>query len=522
MLATAQKRPTQTLVYDKLTLNMFREMSDGSLERVKGAPTVPGHGPFQLKVINVNSLKYAVEIKVQEEESFKSVPPALEALFPAIGPLELGSKLLAGIGSKGVNSKGIEGYNDDAETKFNNQIDQINTDLQTLEQCLNCYSQLVGVQDKIMDIASAMPDPAPLAQDSTKDPREPGRTALANLRKAVDAAVSTHLETLIKNNIVMSDARGKPTSASDVDIPSLGGNLVGKFQKSYQDLQTDYAAFQQAYDDYKASVSTASIKAVTNAKAEDAVTLSVLDREIDKKQKDVEKRLDEAAKVVDDYKKNERANQKTLLKSANLVKKVMTEDVFEVEGTPVSPRGDIIHISIKFHVAEDKPESDKDLLATIEPVALKPQDAPQVDVDVKVVGRTKIDYSAGIFFTNLTDGNYSIQSVGGHDSIVRGPADNFNSSYGALAHIYKTSTSKVIPALSFGVGSGSGGPTFMLGPSLIVGDQQRFVFSFGIAARSVRRLNGVSEGPFTGTDIPTTNVMRAGIFFGVTFNILQK
>jgi hypothetical protein len=140
----------------------------------------------------------------------------------------------------------------------------------------------------------------------------------------------------------------------------------------------------------------------------------------------------------------------------------------------------------------------------------------QVDLDVAVVGKTKIDFSAGVFFTNLTDGSYRLDS----GRIRRGATDKIADGFGGLLHIYKTSNSNLVPALSFGLMSGKGEPAYLAGASLILGNEQRFIFSAGFAFRRVDRLDGYSVGDtISATSIPTRKVFRSGMFFGITFNI---
>jgi len=121
--------------------------------------------------------------------------------------------------------------------------------------------------------------------------------------------------------------------------------------------------------------------------------------------------------------------------------------------------------------------------------------------------------SSGVFGSVLRDPSYYVAN-----HVVRqNVSDKFSVSTGALLHVIVTPDGPVRGALSFGLTFDSA--RYLAGLSLIGGRRQRIVFTAGVIAGKVTRLNGVGVGqPFAGDTPPTQQVYRSAPFIGLSFN----
>lgn len=144
---------------------------------------------------------------------------------------------------------------------------------------------------------------------------------------------------------------------------------------------------------------------------------------------------------------------------------------------------------------------------------------------VPVRGGMKIDFSSGVFFTGLTDESYVTREVtdggGNMRRIVQrgGEEDDFSATVGALAHVHR----RGFPvAASFGVGTSGSRFNYYVGPSLLLGREQRWVLTAGLTGSNVKRLAGGLRVGDTfqpeNDNIPTESRFRYGFFVGFSFN----
>lgn len=511
-VAGAQTKAIQTIVYDRASGYFFKQMTDGSLKQIKGMPTMSAHSPIQLKIININSLKYDVEITTTETQRFSTIPTDLASLIKVIDPLTIGARLIESA-SGGVKSL------DDPESKISNDyvmtLKAFKIQLETLEKCLKCYKSLTEVSTTIESVAQSIEDPR-FDQDAyLKDPKAPGNRALKQLREDVGSAVMKHVRQLMQTSPTLFEGKALERNA-DLDLVGISKSVIDGLDSSYKVLLDDYSAVEAAFSAYKGAI-TVQVATSKSLAPQEIMQLATTERRIEDIQKQVDKKIESVGKAIEQFKTNEDKNEILIAASERLFKKVMNEDVFEVTAMPSTPHGDYVTFKISVKpVSVKRPAVAESLLASINP---QDKQDPSVDVSVKIVGRTKIDYSAGIFFTNVADGSYVLKDDGTNLRVFNGASNDLTQGYGALAHIYRTSTSKIIPALSFGVATADGQPMFMFGGSLIIGDDQRFIFSFGFAAKKVKRLSGISIGDISPDPVPEADVMRTGLFFGLTFNI---
>lgn len=152
---------------------------------------------------------------------------------------------------------------------------------------------------------------------------------------------------------------------------------------------------------------------------------------------------------------------------------------------------------------------------TVQPVALNVYGGLQINASIGL--------SFGQFFQQPQ--NYFVR-----DSVIRqSDKDTFTPYITSFVHFYPQSRRGASLGGSFGVGLpiGSGTSfdaiTFFLGPSLIIGRQQRITLSGGLLGGKVAQLDGGYEVGDTfdlNSDfLPTSNTYRLGYALGISFNL---
>lgn len=140
-------------------------------------------------------------------------------------------------------------------------------------------------------------------------------------------------------------------------------------------------------------------------------------------------------------------------------------------------------------------------------------------------GGLKVNASVGVSFVRFFD---RPQSYSVRDSvIVADDQDAFLPIISSFFHFYPQSRRQVSVGGTFGLGIGIGGDnaglqTYFLGPSLILGKEQRVVFTTGLTGGKVERLaQGYRPGDaYDAAIIPTKSIYDMGFFFGISFNIM--
>lgn len=521
-----QSQPLQAIAYDKVSGAFFQQMSDGAYKRVQGMPVISTSRPVQLKVLNVNKYKYKVTIKTSEFSDFTSVPPILDSILIPFAPLNLG--IAKDLKLSSPNAMHINLFGADSGTKtnqFNDSVKKLTELLASLQKDFNLINDLKVSQQDLDEILKSVPDPQFMPDAFPSDPKQPGNLRAEELR----AAVRNYLKSIQDQNLEASKSGGttvriNPSGQTPISDQSAAtvpqGTISQVAEQARKRISDRYTQVLEAYQ--QVQTSSGEIDALyTNpsikSSDEDASRFAQGGiRSLDNIDRELEEKLELTKTAVQALQANQRVDSKLIARSSKLATEVLTEDPFEVAAEPISVQSDRIRFTITFEEVDSEEKEVRELVAAVDP-AVTPLVAPQVNVDVKVVGKTKIDYSAGVFFTNLSDGNYSLDS---NNVIRQGAKSNLTDGLGALVHVYKSSTATINPALSFGLMNSGGKTGYLLGLSAIVGDDQRFIFTAGLAFKEVKRLDGYSTGDtFNGSGAFTRDVFRSGLFFGVTFNL---
>ena len=151
-------------------------------------------------------------------------------------------------------------------------------------------------------------------------------------------------------------------------------------------------------------------------------------------------------------------------------------------------------------------------------------------------GGFKIDISGGVFITSLVNGEYysTPAIVNGEPSstmsIVRKKEKgNFEFGFGSTVNVSHRSGSWINPTLNAGfLFTANQQFQFITGFGIILGKQERLIFSGGLAMGTVTRIsesieldneNGYNLG--SSGSIPTDNQFDFGYFFGLTYNLTK-
>ncbi|SEI40371.1 hypothetical protein SAMN05216327_101276 [Dyadobacter sp. SG02] len=168
--------------------------------------------------------------------------------------------------------------------------------------------------------------------------------------------------------------------------------------------------------------------------------------------------------------------------------------------------------------------------------------------DVWVVGRVKLDFSAGLLLTGLADQTHAaIDQVASQTRVVEGASqvnevvrqtpvderrDNVSLAIATLGHVYwRTSCWKggLNPGVSIGAGlTTKGRPLYLLGASVMIGRRQRIVLNGGAAVGTRKELSlryDTTSNYFPSDpaeDFTYVDRTRVSWFAGLTFNFGQN
>jgi len=148
--------------------------------------------------------------------------------------------------------------------------------------------------------------------------------------------------------------------------------------------------------------------------------------------------------------------------------------------------------------------------------------------NIWIKGGFKIDVSAGIFFTSLYDSEYDKRddpATAGNKIITLKNSGDYDMAFGSTINTYVRMNSWIVPTLNFGaVITQNEKLQVLLGGGVILGKQERIIFSAGISMGKVDRIaDGYQVGSSynlgdSGT-IPTQSQFKFGKFFGITYNL---
>ncbi|MBL7129065.1 MAG: hypothetical protein ISS16_08785 [Ignavibacteria bacterium] len=154
-------------------------------------------------------------------------------------------------------------------------------------------------------------------------------------------------------------------------------------------------------------------------------------------------------------------------------------------------------------------------------------------VPVEVLGGFKIDFSTGLFVSNLIDHKYAITGdsiFSANDTlrgyrILRNEEGKIKIGLSAMMHLYYRFSSIINVGLNIGVGIiPDQSVSYLGGGSLIFGNKNRFIISGGVMLGSVERLSSLIKEKNLYPDIPLQNNLTVkeldlGWYLGISYNL---
>lgn len=154
-------------------------------------------------------------------------------------------------------------------------------------------------------------------------------------------------------------------------------------------------------------------------------------------------------------------------------------------------------------------------------------------VPVEVLGGFKIDFSTGLFVSNLIDHKYAITGdsiFNANDTlrgyrILRNEEGKIKIGLSAMMHLYYRFSSIINVGLNIGVGIiPDQSVSYLGGGSLIFGNKNRFIISGGVMLGSVERLSSLIKEKNLYPDIPLQNNLTVkeldlGWYLGISYNL---
>ena len=193
-----------------------------------------------------------------------------------------------------------------------------------------------------------------------------------------------------------------------------------------------------------------------------------------------------------------------------------------------------LYEEMKAHRFEQKFVFSADADLTTFRIKLNPVDSARIQgirpqtlnpISLKSHGGLKVNASVGVSFVRFFDRpqSYSVRDT----LIVADDQDAFLPIISSFFHFYPQSQRQVSVGGTFGLGISVGGEntglqTYFFGPSLILGKEQRVVFTTGLSGGKVERLaQGYEPGDiYSDAILPTKSIYELGFFLGISFNLM--
>lgn len=443
-----------------------------------GHTTVRDNSFVAFKIENVNKFLYNVTIKGERKEFNQDIPGAFKTAFlPSAAPTKAASSFVEATPLR----KEYEEYKRKL-TLFNDQVNSLIQASQMDEEFTT-----IGVSYPVLSAGS-----------------------ISNIKNQVKEAAY---------KIVKVSDPALPNPVSSSDIRKSREAFLSKIEDSYN-------ALKEEHDTLLSTVET-----LKPPKPEDYRTGVEYKQALDKQQAALKEVNDPFNEATDLYNKVQASNkrpsadqpselEKKFSNAASLYEFVVNGNAFQSTGS-TRAGGDEVKVTYEIK-PKDAFRDDKNLQTVSD------------DVSVPVFGGFHIDFSAGVFLSELTNQNIVTRSRTVTENgamvtqkfIVDKGSDDITFPVGALAHIYTKVRRPWLglfqPAVSVGAAVAGSNTQYIVGGSAIFGRQRRAIVTIGYAWGPVTRLApGLKVGgivPEGQTDI-TNSVTKGDLIFGFTFNL---
>ena len=438
--------------------------------------------------VEVNKGSYSQSSLGYNSDSYQGESSSISGISSLLGGLSLGNSISSIFenmpGSRGATTLEVA----QAKQKFNTMV----YELSEIEDGINISRDKIEMVEKVEASRNlALND---IHQLKTNTLIKPSR-----------------IKTLIEEEIMHSFAKSKNET---VDINDLLDNnkLLQEFDEaviSYNQKRVDYINMAGQWKDFNG---TLNIMELLEDDMQFAYIKSASDSILQEINLNIESKLTEPLKTNIDM--QDRANRTLELAEFRRVLEEIQSDIFVYKFPPVQAKGELMKVNITIQLDGDTNGENT---------------FKKLTQEVPVVGGWKITGGVGLAFGALKDPSFSYSALNG--IIVADENDQFIPMITSFAHIHRKSSKSINLGGSFGVGfpisggSGLSSASFFLGPTIVIGKQQKFLITAGVMGSKVDRLGGGMQigdpiEALTST-IPIQSKYELGYFIGISYDIIK-
>lgn len=321
----------------------------------------------------------------------------------------------------------------------------------------------------------------------------------------------SRIKELIEEEIQYAFAK---RSDEKIDIDDLVDEM-GKTQKiektlnNYQSAVNEYELIANKWDDFTQVIE------LINPDAAD-LQLNFIASSTDSISGELESNVDKFNKLnVSDLGVEENEGFDTGMIALRRTYEEIQSNNFTYSFSPIQAEGDEMKIDIQFYRKNElgEYESYKNLTQKI-----------------PVSGTWKISGGIGLSFGKFANQTYDYSIV--ENRIIANEKDDFIPIVVSFAHFYKNTASNINLGGSFGVGlpllggNSIQSASFFLGPTLIIGKQQRFLLTTGVMGAKTNRIADdyrAGDSFFDPIEVlPIKSRYELGYFIGISYNIINQ
>lgn len=443
--------------------------------------------PYVMRAdVQVNKGSYMQTSLGYDSESYNSGGSAFSGITNLLGGLSLGSTVQGTFdnipGSRGASQKEVAL----AKQKFDSML----SELSQIESKINASRNKIAKIEKV---------------ESSRD------LALSDIHelKTNPLIKPSRIKEMIEEEILHSFAKDKGEQIGLTDLLD-SDNLEEDFTQavaSYNANRADYISMADKWREFSGGLKLIELMnddpQFEYIKVASDSIVSEIDQNIDQK-------LATPLQASIDVSKTK--NRATELAGLRRMLEELQSDVFVYKFPPAQASGEVMKVHVDVKIENDSGYGD----------------FKQLEQEIPVLGGWKITGGIGLAFGVLDDPSYTYTIREG--IIVSEENDQFIPMITSFAHFYRQTARNLKLGGSFGVGfpmtggSGLSSASFFLGPTFVLGKQQKFLLTAGVMGSKVERLGGgyeVGDEIAAFETIPTKAKYELGYFIGISYDLIR-
>ena len=511
---------TITKSYSQLTYDFNKGMflADGIYFKDGNVLPQPTSGFAVLKIKNINTFRWKVAIQGKSIDYVTPVPSELQTLFRL--PDQTDSQKKTSEGETSINDAAYQMATKKIES--DQTVKDLEKNISTLENKVDSLGKL-GIPAKDINKQKTENQDKKTVAQNKKLKAEKFQAAMVALTNACDkytkiARIVAKVKFLKTDLVNISKGEYKDHDAMKIEIANLTTKTFNDssfpFSGDKAQLVSIYNAFITSYEDaeklYEKAIETAR---ETGTGKDAAAVKTALDK------------LEEGHNKI-----NEDGFLSLIEDTAILYQAMINSSSFDVISAPIQMDGDFVHFDVNIST---------DQINTLQNYVT----GKAFPIDIPAKGGWKADFSVGPVFSlgsNAIDDRFYLKQISQttSDSINGRLVKSNNSSVvfpavAAMFHAYKRSGKQFNWGIMMGVGAGFKSTSdinasYYIGPTFVLGKQQKTMFSFGASFLPVDRLKSkYTEGaPYKISSFNTSDVTEKTIlssfFFGISYNLTNR